>query len=138
LFATENRRAPVTFTIAIDGPAGAGKGTLSRRRSPTHYRLSPSRHRPDLSRRGQGADRCTACRSTMRLGGRKAAREVELAARSRGAVGACDRRGGLEDRGHADGAPGAGRKAARLSPRPPGTVLDGRDIGTVVCPDADR
>ena len=31
----------------------------------------------------------------------------------------------------------AGRKAARTSPRPPpGAVLDGRDIGTVVCPDA--
>ncbi len=35
-----------------------------------------------------------------------------------------------------DGAPGAGRGAARLSRRAPGTVLDGRDIGTVVCPDA--
>ena len=36
------------------------------------------------------------------------------------------------------GARGAARLPARLSPpQPPGAVLDGRDIGTVICPDAD-
>jgi 3-phosphoshikimate 1-carboxyvinyltransferase len=42
----------MSFTIAIDGPAASGKGTLARALPP--ITVSPSRHRVDLSRRRQG------------------------------------------------------------------------------------
>ena len=47
------------------------------------------------------------------------------------------RRGGLHRGAHPAGAGGPPRLPARFRPPAPGAVLDGRDIGTVVCPDAD-
>ena len=102
-----------TFTIAIDGPAGAGKGTLARGwptiitstistpastyRAVAHALLS----------HGLPLDNVSAAET--------AARQVDLTKLDRGAaVGACGRRGGLEGGGHPGGAARAGRKAARL------------------------
>ncbi len=68
----------MTFIIAIDGPAAAGKGTLSRRIARGIW-LPSSRYGPDLPRNGQGAASMPACRSMMRLVAEGVARDVELA-----------------------------------------------------------
>jgi cytidylate kinase len=122
--------------IAIDGPAASGKGTLARRiadRFGLHHLDSGLLYRAtarDVRRRGKALDDPVAAA--------EAARALDPAT--------------LEDpdlRG-----PGAGEAASVVARfpevraallafqrdfagRPPGAVLDGRDIGTVVCPDAD-
>ncbi|WP_104662476.1 (d)CMP kinase [Ensifer adhaerens] len=125
----------MTFTIAIDGPAAAGKGTLSRRIAEEYgfhhldtgltYRATAKA----LLDAGLPLDD-EAVAETM-------AREVELAGLDRSVLSA-----------HAIGEAAskiavmpAVRRALveaqrAFSLREPGTVLDGRDIGTVVCPDA--
>ncbi|MEI2300072.1 (d)CMP kinase [Ensifer sp. MJa1] len=125
----------MTFTIAIDGPAAAGKGTLSRRIAEEYgfhhldtgltYRATAKA----LLDAGLPLDD-EAVAETM-------AREVELAGLDRAVLSA-----------HAIGEAAskiavmpAVRRALveaqrAFSLREPGTVLDGRDIGTVVCPDA--
>ncbi|MBB4349143.1 MULTISPECIES: (d)CMP kinase [Rhizobiaceae] len=121
--------------IAIDGPAAAGKGTLSRQIAETYgfhhldtgltYRATAKA----LLDAGLPLDDETVAE--------KMAREVELAGLDRDTLSA-----------HAIGE--AASKIAVMpkvrralveaqkafSTRAPGTVLDGRDIGTVVCPDA--
>ncbi len=123
------------FVIAIDGPAAAGKGTLSRQIADAYgfhhldtgltYRATAKA----LLDAGLALDD-EAVAETM-------AREVELAGLDRDVLSA-----------HAIGE--AASKIAVMpkvrralveaqqafSKRQPGTVLDGRDIGTVVCPDA--
>ncbi|TNM66579.1 (d)CMP kinase [Aliirhizobium smilacinae] len=123
------------FVIAIDGPAAAGKGTLSRQIADAYgfhhldtgltYRATAKA----LLDAGLALDD-EAVAETM-------AREVELAGLDRDILSA-----------HAIGE--AASKIAVMpkvrralveaqrafSKRQPGTVLDGRDIGTVVCPDA--
>ncbi|ACP27307.1 cytidylate kinase [Sinorhizobium fredii NGR234] len=121
--------------IAIDGPAAAGKGTLSRRIAEEYgfhhldtgltYRATAKA----LLDAGLPLDD-EAVAETM-------AREVELAGLDRSVLSA-----------HA-----IGEAASKIAVMPavrralveaqrgfslkePGTVLDGRDIGTVVCPDA--
>ena len=125
----------MTFTIAIDGPAAAGKGTLSRRIAEVYgfhhldtgltYRATAKA----LLDAGQPLDDETLAEGV--------ARNVELAGLDRSVLSA-----------HAIGE--AASKIAVMplvrqalveaqrafSVREPGTVLDGRDIGTVVCPDA--
>ncbi|MCJ8507649.1 (d)CMP kinase [Rhizobium lemnae] len=125
----------MTFIIAIDGPAAAGKGTLSRKIAKTYgfhhldtgltYRATAKA----LLDAGLPLDDADVA-ATM-------AREVDLAgldrsvlaqhhigeAASKIAVMPLVRRALVEaQRAFAD--------------REPGTVLDGRDIGTVVCPQA--
>ncbi|MBP1857759.1 (d)CMP kinase [Rhizobium herbae] len=121
--------------IAIDGPAAAGKGTLSRRIAEEY-----GFHHLDT-----GLTYRATAKALLDAGlplddemiAEKMARDVELAGLDRDILSA-----------HA-----IGEAASRIavmplvrqalveaqrafSMRTPGTVLDGRDIGTVVCPDA--
>ena len=122
-------------TIAIDGPAAAGKGTLSRRIAEEYgfhhldtgltYRATAKA----LLDRGLPLDDEAVAAGVARnldLSGLDrtvlAAHEIGEAA-SKIAVMPTVRRALVE----------AQRQFAQ---RQPGTVLDGRDIGTVVCPDA--
>ena len=122
--------------IAVDGPAAAGKGTLARRLA-AHYGLA-------FLDTG-GLYRATALRALTAGADPSDPGAAEAAARQ---VKAAD----LEDprlRGE-EVAQGASVVAAipavrsallqfqrDFAARPPGAVLDGRDIGTVVCPDAE-
>lgn len=122
--------------IAIDGPAASGKGTLSRRLA-THYGLhhldtgltyravalalldaglplDDERHAIEAA---EAADLSTLDRHLL------SAHRVGEAA-SKVAVIPAVRRILVE-------------KQREFGRTPPGAVLDGRDIGTVVCPDAD-
>ncbi|MCY1213668.1 Cytidylate kinase [compost metagenome] len=123
------------ITIAIDGPAAAGKGTLSRRIAEEY-----GFHHLDT-----GLTYRATAKALLDAGlplddeavAEKMAREVELAGLDRSVLSA-----------HAIGEaaskiavmPAVRRalvEAQRVfSLREPGTVLDGRDIGTVVCPGA--
>ena len=125
----------MTFVIAIDGPAAAGKGTLSRQIAEAY-----GFHHLDT-----GLTYRAAAKALLDAGlplddeavAEKMAREVDLAGLDRAVLAQ-----------HAIGE--AASKIAimppvrralveaqrRFSGREPGAVLDGRDIGTVVCPDA--
>ncbi len=125
----------MSVVIAIDGPAAAGKGTLSRQIAEEY-----GFHHLDT-----GLTYRATAKALLDAGlplddeavAEKMAREVELAGLERDILSA-----------HAIGE--AASKIAVMpkvrralveaqqafSKRRPGTVLDGRDIGTVVCPDA--
>ncbi len=126
--------------IAIDGPAAAGKGTLGKRRIAEHLGWRHPRYRADLSGRAQDhrirarpgrRGRATAAARALRPGGSQAA-------------GPARRRGGQRGRPRSTSCRCA-RPCSTFSggsPRPPdgapgAASLDGRDVGTVVCPDAD-
>lgn len=123
-------------TIAIDGPAGAGKGTLARRLA-DHYRLNLL---------DTGLTYRAVAHALLQLGlpldnvsaAETAARQVDLSKLDRAVLSA-----------HAVGEAASKvavfptvrrilvEKQRAFAKTPPGAVLDGRDIGTVVCPDAD-
>lgn len=122
--------------VAIDGPAASGKGTLARRVA-SHYGLNyldtgllyRAVAYALISRGLSPADEDAACAT---------ARDLDPAALDEPS---------LRGRGVGDAAsivaaiPGV-RDLLRAFQRrfaaaPPGAVLDGRDIATVVCPDAD-
>ena len=123
------------LVIAVDGPAAAGKGTLARRLA-AHYGL---RHLDT------GAlYRATALRLLRAKG--DPTREAEAAEAARKITAADLDNPALreEDVGQAASVVathGAVRVALldyqrSFAAEPPGAVLDGRDIGTVVCPEA--
>ena len=122
--------------IAVDGPAASGKGTVSRRLA-AHYGL----HYLDTG----VPDRAVGAAVIAAGGDLDKPADAVAAARALDldAIDAAALRG-----------PGAGEAASRVARHPevraqlidiqrafarraPGAILDGRDIGTVVCPDAD-
>jgi cytidylate kinase len=122
--------------IAVDGPAAAGKGTLARRIA-QHYRLDHL----DTGR----LYRATAFEALQSGGDPANAAVAEAAAKRVQANHLGDPRLGEERVARASSVVAAfpAVRAALLAfqrdfaRRPRGAVLDGRDIGTVVCPDAD-
>ena len=124
------------FTIAIDGPAASGKGTLARRIADVfgfHHLDTGLTYRATakaLIDAGLPLDNealATEIAATVDLGNLDktvlSAHEIGEAA-SKVAVMPAVRRALVEQQ-------------RAFSRREPGTVLDGRDIGTVVCPDAE-
>lgn len=114
------------FTIAIDGPAAAGKGTIARALA-RHFGFAH-------------LDTGLLYRAVGALGG-------DPVAAARGLLLQDLQRDGLRS---AQAGQDASRVAAipevraaliefqrSFSRREPGAVLDGRDIGTVICPDAE-
>lgn len=130
--------------IAIDGPAAAGKGTLARRLA-DHFGLAildtGLLYRAvgmNLVRQGGDPEDAVAAAGVAR-----ALRPQDLAAddlRTDAAADAASRVSAVPavrqallefQRAFAENPPDIGSGAAK------GAILDGRDIGTVVCPDAD-
>jgi cytidylate kinase len=122
--------------IAVDGPAASGKGTLARRLA-AHYGLryldTGSLYRAVahavLAAGGDPAIEADAVAAACRLGVTDVSdAELRTPAVSRAAsvVAAIPAvRAAILDHQRA------------FAAQPPGAVLDGRDIGTVVCPEAD-
>lgn len=125
----------LVFTIAIDGPAASGKGTLARRLARAygfHHLDTGLTYRAvakTLLDAGQPLDDEAVAA--------EAARHVDLGRLDRGVLSA-------HHIGEAASKvavmPAVRRilvdKQRDFAAREPGAVLDGRDIGTVVCPDA--
>ena len=122
-------------TIAIDGPAAAGKGTLSRRIAEEYgfhhldtgltYRATAKA----LLDRGLPLDDEAVAADV--------ARNLDLSGLDRAVLSAH----GIGEAASKIAVMPAVRRALveaqrEFAAREPGTVLDGRDIGTVVCPDA--
>jgi CMP/dCMP kinase len=122
--------------IAVDGPAASGKGTLARRLA-EHYGLgyldTGSLYR---------AVALAVLRSNKAPGDEaaavQAARRLDFSTIADGDI----RKAGLGEAASIVAAFPAVRQQMlglqrRIASTPPGAVLDGRDIGTVVCPNAD-
>ena len=128
------------FIVAIDGPAASGKGTLARRLA-RHFglahldtgKLYRATALAVLEAKGDPADPAAAEKAAQtldvsRLADPRLAEEDVARASSVVAAIPAVRAALLE----------AQRRFAHDPPAPArGAVLDGRDIGTVVCPDAD-
>ena len=127
------------LVIAIDGPAASGKGTLARRLA----------RRFDLAHLDTGALYRAVGRDVLAAGLDPAdADAAARAARALAPAGLAEARLRDEDVGRAASVVAAHpavraalldfqrRFAAHPPDGRPGAVLDGRDIGTVVCPDA--
>lgn len=125
----------MTFTIAIDGPAAAGKGTLSRRIAEIY-----GFHHLDT-----GLTYRATARALLDAGlplddeavAEKVALELDLAGLDRSVLSRHD----IGEAASRIAVMTPVRRALvkaqqRFATKEPGTVLDGRDIGTVVCPDA--
>lgn len=123
----------MTFTIAIDGPAAAGKGTLSRRIAEIY-----GFHHLDT-----GLTYRATAKALLDAGlplddeavAEKVALEIDLAGLDRSVLSRHD----IGEAASKIAVMTPVRRALvkaqqRFATREPGTVLDGRDIGTVVCP----
>ncbi len=122
--------------IAIDGPAASGKGTVAKRIA-VHYGL---RHLDT------GALYRAVARDTLAQGGELADSSAAAAAASRLDVATLDdpvlRTAGLGEAASVVARHPEVRAVLLAYQRefvriPPGAVIDGRDIGTVICPNAD-
>jgi CMP/dCMP kinase len=124
------------FTIAIDGPAASGKGTLGRRLA-THYGFnhldSGLTYRAVAYKLLERALPLDEEKAAV-----EAAREVDPARLDRVAL-STHKVGEAASRVATIPAVRSVlvEKQREFSKTPPGAVIDGRDIGTVVCPDAD-
>lgn len=122
--------------IAVDGPAASGKGTLARALA-AHFGLNyldtGSLYRmvalEVLRAGGDPADAASAIRAAKKLNPSNYGDE-ELRGGEVGAAASVV----AANPGVREAVLGMQREFAH---RPPGAVLDGRDIGTVVCPEAD-
>ncbi|HCD83120.1 MAG TPA: (d)CMP kinase [Agrobacterium sp.] len=125
----------MTFTIAIDGPAAAGKGTLSRKIAETY-----GFHHLDT-----GLTYRATAKALLDAGlplddesvAEEVALELDLAGLDRSVLSRHD----IGEAASRIAVMTPVRRALvkaqqRFAAKEPGTVLDGRDIGTVVCPDA--
>ncbi|MDA4846401.1 (d)CMP kinase [Hoeflea poritis] len=123
------------FTVAIDGPAASGKGTLAR-----HIAESYGFHHLDTGLTYRAVARAlldagvpldderqaAAIASQLDFGG------LDRATLSAHGIGEAASRVAVMPQVRA----ALVKAQQRFAARPPGTVLDGRDIGTVVCPQA--
>ncbi|MEL6768077.1 MAG: (d)CMP kinase [Pseudomonadota bacterium] len=124
------------FTVAIDGPAGAGKGTVARALS---SQFGFAHLDTGLLYRAVGKLAMDTGRGVIDEGA------AELIARDLRAehLGIDGLRTALAARAASRVAKFPGVRKALIAfqrafaSRPGGAVLDGRDIGTVICPDAD-
>lgn len=122
--------------IAIDGPAASGKGTLARRIA-QHFGyacldtglLYRAVARRVLDEGGELEDEAFAARMARTLDP-EALEEGRLKAPGMGEAASVVAR-------HPNVRAALLEVQRAFAARPPGAVLDGRDIGTVVCPDAD-
>jgi len=124
------------FTIAIDGPAASGKGTLARRIADYYH----------LRHLDTGLTYRAVAHMMLREGWPLDDKAHAIAAAAEVDLGKLDNRG-LSAHVVADAAskvaviPEVRRilvdKQRAFAGQSGGAVLDGRDIGTVVCPDAD-
>jgi cytidylate kinase len=132
----KDRPTPQThFTIAIDGPAASGKGTLARLIAEAY-----GFHHLDTGLTYRAVAKALMDQN-MPLDdeflAEKAARTIDLTKLDRAVLSAHD----VGEAASKVAVMPAVRRALvamqhSFAERPPGAVLDGRDIGTVVCPDA--
>jgi len=126
--------------IAVDGPAASGKGTLARRLAQRYH----------LAYLDTGSLYRAVALAVMRAGAQpsdpqaalKAARELDLDAINDAAIRTDDVAKGASIVAAMEPVRLAIKELQRnFATNPPpgfaGAVLDGRDIGTVICPDAD-
>lgn len=125
----------MTFTIAIDGPAAAGKGTLSRRIADVYgfHHLDTGLTYRATAKALLDAD--------LPLDDEAVAEQVALHLELAGLDRAVLAKHEVGEAASKVAVMPAVRRALvqaqrNFAARQPGTVLDGRDIGTVVCPDA--
>jgi cytidylate kinase len=119
----------MSFTVAIDGPAAAGKGTISKAVA-AHFRFAHLDtgllYRAVGAKTLDGADPVQAARNLDPVDLENARLRTPDVAQAASRVAVLpDVRAALTD---------FQRSFAR---RPGGAVLDGRDIGTVICPEAE-
>ena len=128
--------ADLVMIIAIDGPAASGKGTLGKKLA-AHYGL---RHLDT------GLLYRAVAKSVLDAGCRPDDGGAAIAARPSARSDALRRSRAQDPRGRRGGLGVSAIPEVRaallafqreFAAEPPGAVLDGRDIGTVICPDAD-
>nr|WP_156532489.1 (d)CMP kinase [Agrobacterium vitis] len=124
-----------TFVIAIDGPAAAGKGTLSRRIADSY-----GFHHLDTGLTYRATAKALLEKS-LPLDNEAVAEQVALGLDLAGLDREVLAKHDIGEAASKIAVMPAVRRALveaqrRFALKAPGTVLDGRDIGTVVCPDA--
>jgi CMP/dCMP kinase len=122
--------------IAIDGPAAAGKGTIAERLA-AHYRLphldTGLLYRAigkEMDERGLDIDNAKAAGKVARALDTQKLNDPNLRGREAGELAS-------RVAVHEPVRSALLRFQRDFAKRPGGAVLDGRDIGTAVCPDAD-
>lgn len=127
--AAEHGARIMAFTVAIDGPAAAGKGTLSRalaERFGFAHLDTGLLYRAVGARAAEGEAPIAAARGLLPADLARADLRTLAAGQAASRVAAIPEvRAALVD------------FQRRFARQPGGAVLDGRDIGTVICPEAE-